>query len=714
MSRIAKKEIVWMLLICLMLPAVLPILTFADSGAWSMKCGNTAVGLSIEPYKNDLGLMVNAQDAAKAFSLAYEFDSENKAFTITEEQGRKVVLMHNATQFYSGEKTYDCAPYFYVENTIPMVEMDFFCKLFGSSYEVKENEIVIYKNKLSDDVARLTIGNTTMPLYIEPHRTEVGLVAGVEDLAKALGLSYSYDSKNKSVMLNDAVHGNVVLNDGAEEFTSSAGTFSCPPFFFTENDLPVIELGFFCKMYDEEYSYDEENKHLFIGKNHSDLTQNGEVSLMSSPDTTISGAVIYAGGAPAGGLNVDLMLQRTVSRYNVYKLEHYVGETFKLGTVHLEKGEKAAQYSFNASLYDTTDYPEYSLFFRDANAGLYGYYDEKGETYALKSAPDFKKYYANSRDFYFAASYRDINIDLGANLDKHILSGNVVLDNAAAPSGGLDVELLLQTRSQRMYATYLPAYYIEGTANLGSVHIPQGEKSAPFSYETSHYYVKNAYPCYTLFYKSSQSSCIAPSGYVNNNKAITTLDSFSNTTVYGNTYEFKMFTGAYQNLFIPVKQSYLDERLVKPPTANYSGGDILPGTVIQLFCATDGAKIFYTTDGSVPTTQSTEYNAPITVNETQTIKAIAVKDGMENSRVSQFDYVVTDRTDVIYGDVNSDGAVNRMDLLQLSKYFAGWDVTINEKAADVNCDGVINRMDLLRLAKYFTGRGVTLGTASGN
>ena len=43
-----------MLLICLMLPAVLPILTFADSGAWSMKCGNTAVGVSIEPYRCNL------------------------------------------------------------------------------------------------------------------------------------------------------------------------------------------------------------------------------------------------------------------------------------------------------------------------------------------------------------------------------------------------------------------------------------------------------------------------------------------------------------------------------------------------------------------------------------------------------------------------------------------------------------------------------------
>lgn len=41
----------------------------------------------------------------------------------------------------------------------------------------------------------------------------------------------------------------------------------------------------------------------------------------------------------------------------------------------------------------------------------------------------------------------------------------------------------------------------------------------------------------------------------------------------------------------------------------------------------DGAKIYYTTNGQTPTTASTLYTAPFTLNESATVSAIAVKDG---------------------------------------------------------------------------------------
>ena len=43
--------------------------------------------------------------------------------------------------------------------------------------------------------------------------------------------------------------------------------------------------------------------------------------------------------------------------------------------------------------------------------------------------------------------------------------------------------------------------------------------------------------------------------------------------------------------------------------------------------ATPGAIIYYTTDGTVPTNGSKQYNIPITLTETTTIKAIAIEDG---------------------------------------------------------------------------------------
>ena len=61
------------------------------------------------------------------------------------------------------------------------------------------------------------------------------------------------------------------------------------------------------------------------------------------------------------------------------------------------------------------------------------------------------------------------------------------------------------------------------------------------------------------------------------------------------------------------------------------------------------------------------------------------------------------------GDITGDGNLNRNDLLRFGKYFAGWNVDIDESLADVTGDGKVNRTDLLRLAKYFAGWDVKLG-----
>ena len=58
-------------------------------------------------------------------------------------------------------------------------------------------------------------------------------------------------------------------------------------------------------------------------------------------------------------------------------------------------------------------------------------------------------------------------------------------------------------------------------------------------------------------------------------------------------------------------------------------------TEVTLACETEGAKIYYTTNGDDPTAESTLYEAPFTLTETATVKAIAIKDEVSSSIASK-------------------------------------------------------------------------------
>jgi uncharacterized protein (DUF2141 family) len=66
-------------------------------------------------------------------------------------------------------------------------------------------------------------------------------------------------------------------------------------------------------------------------------------------------------------------------------------------------------------------------------------------------------------------------------------------------------------------------------------------------------------------------------------------------------------------------------------------------TLITVTTTTEGAKIYYTTDGTTPATSPTSstflYTGAVTVNPGNTLKAIAVKAGQENSDVTSVSYV---------------------------------------------------------------------------
>lgn len=73
------------------------------------------------------------------------------------------------------------------------------------------------------------------------------------------------------------------------------------------------------------------------------------------------------------------------------------------------------------------------------------------------------------------------------------------------------------------------------------------------------------------------------------------------------------------------------QAVVATPTITPDGGSFLETTTATLACATAGATIKYTTDGSSPGPGSTTYTTPITISANTTVKAIATKTGYTNS-----------------------------------------------------------------------------------
>ena len=87
--------------------------------------------------------------------------------------------------------------------------------------------------------------------------------------------------------------------------------------------------------------------------------------------------------------------------------------------------------------------------------------------------------------------------------------------------------------------------------------------------------------------------------------------------------------------------------IVGAPTPSVGSGTYTENQKVALKSSTEGATIYYTTNGAEPgRTSGTRYTGPITVPGTEgqsvttTLKAIAVKDGMQDSEVKTFTYTI--------------------------------------------------------------------------
>ena len=151
------------------------------------------------------------------------------------------------------------------------------------------------------------------------------------------------------------------------------------------------------------------------------------------------------------------------------------------------------------------------------------------------------------------------------------------------------------------------------------------------------------------------------------------------------------------------EDTVIDEgsKIVASPEFSVASGAVNSGTKVTITCATESAKIYYTTDGTEPTAESTEYTAAISVTAAVTLKAIAVKSGMNDSAVASVSYTISSGN-IPEGFVKVTGGTVTGDTKYASSdndyiFVAGRTVTISDMYV---CDHEVTQAEYEKYCKY--------------
>ncbi len=123
----------------------------------------------------------------------------------------------------------------------------------------------------------------------------------------------------------------------------------------------------------------------------------------------------------------------------------------------------------------------------------------------------------------------------------------------------------------------------------------------------------------------------------NYNPSALAVNTYQMTATYSGDGTFAGSTSSPQTLTVtPVSVPQ-----AATPSISPAGGTYNSAQTVTISDSTSGATIYYTNDGTTPTTGSAVYSAPLTVSSTETIEAMAAASGYTNSAVATATYTIS-------------------------------------------------------------------------
>lgn len=175
--------------------------------------------------------------------------------------------------------------------------------------------------------------------------------------------------------------------------------------------------------------------------------------------------------------------------------------------------------------------------------------------------------------------------------------------------------------------------------NLASPMLMAGSYIFSNYHDAASGYTINGNLSYVLTMNSSSTTCLYYKGTL----------TYSGGTVSGLSLDYSMDGSTIRGtmtagtaVYEMATYSVCTTAAVETPAFSLASGAYSSPQSVSLTCATPGAVIHYTTDGSVPTSSSATFTGTaIPVNSTLVIRAIAIKSGMADSVVSMGGYVLS-------------------------------------------------------------------------